>query len=170
MRNAAAHASTLQTYGDVLALQQTQLGIIQNDVSDGNARLCDRLDNLKDRRNISTEFRIPDGKNVTRTPNKCHISSRNSSSARFRLPLMAWLAGRTWEISVCQSQASWTLQIHTINYRAPETLAFQFVRAGNVTAVERLLRAGELSIWDMTEIGSRDVTLLGVSMAPIQNH
>jgi len=165
MRNAAAHASMLQRHGDMLALQQMQLGSIQHDVSEGNARLCDRLEDLRDKRDVSNGSQNchEPQKWVTRPTKKRYFSSRNRSSVRFRLPLLAWLSGRTWEIAICQSQASWTLQVNPINYRAADSLAFRYVREGNITAVEKLLFAGELSIWDVTnERWSEQTTLLGV--------
>jgi hypothetical protein len=165
MRNAAAHASMLRSYGDVLALQQMQLGSIQSGMSDGQARLYDRLDNLVDHRNASRGSQAP---HDTRVSNKRYFSSRIRNAVKFRLPLMGWLAGRTWEIALSQSQGSWGLKLNPINYRAPETLAFRYVREGNITAVDRLLRAGELSIWDViTNEYSRQITLLGVRVAPI---
>jgi hypothetical protein len=85
---------------------------------------------------------------------------------RFRLPLLAWLSGRTWEIAFRQSQASWTLQVNPIYYWAAESLALQYVREGNIAAVKKLLHAGELSIWDVTKTGKRHTTLLGVSVKP----
>jgi hypothetical protein len=169
MRNAAAHASKLQTYGDVLALQKMQLSSIQDEISDGNARLYDQLEDLKNHRNTSKESQIlqEPQTHVTRSSNPRYVGSRNRSSIRFRLPIMSWLAGRTWEIAVGQSQASWTLQIHPINFRPRESLAFRYVREGNITAVDRLLRAGELSIWDVTTTGfDRQTTLLGVRVDP----
>jgi hypothetical protein len=163
MRNAAAHASKLQTYGDVLALQQMQLGSIQDEISDGKARLYDQLEDLRDHRQASKGFQpFSEPQNcVTRSSNKRYFSSKNRKSVRFRLPLLAWLSGRTWEIAVNQSQASWTLHIHPVYYRASESPAFKYVRDGNITAVDKLLRAGELSIWDVATSGVQ-TTLLGV--------
>jgi hypothetical protein len=168
MRNAVAHASTLQTYGDVLALQQTQLGSIQNKLSAGNARLSDQLEDLSDHLKAakgSQLFSEPQTC-VTRSSDERYFSSKNRSSVRFRLPLLAWLSGRTWEIAFRQSQASWTLQVNPIYYRAAESLALQYVREGNIAAVKKLLHAGELSIWDVTKTGKRHTTLLGVSVKP----
>lgn len=170
MRNAASHASALQNHSDILALQQMQLHSIQHDISHGNARLYNQLEDLKDHRNTShgSRFTHEPQTNATRSSNKRYISSRKHRALRFRLPLLSWLAGRTWEIAVGQSQASWTLQIHPVNYRAPESLAFRYVREGNVTAVDKLLRAGELSIWDVsTDLLSAPITLLGVRVAAI---
>jgi len=166
MRNAATHASTLQMHGDILASQHMQLGNIHHDVSYGHSRLYDQLEDLKKNRDISKgpqRFYEPQTHVTRTTSGKRYVSSKNHSSVRFRLPLLAWLAGRTWEIAVGQSQASWTLQIHPVNYRPRESLVFRYVREGNITAVDRLLRAGELSIWDVTTTGvKRQTTLLGV--------
>jgi hypothetical protein len=162
MRNAAAHASTLQTYGDVLALQQMQLGSIHNDISDGNTRLCDQLEDLKTHRNVSKGSQVSSElQTVTRASNKHYFSGRNRSSMRFRLPLMAWLASRTWEIAVSESNALWTWRVNPINYRPADSPVFDYVRGGNIAAVAKLLHARELSIWDVT----RNTTLLGVRMA-----
>jgi hypothetical protein len=163
MRNAAAHTSKLQTYGDVLALQQMQLGSIQDKISDGNARLDDQLKDLRDNRKAPKGFQPFSEPHTcaTRPSKKRYFSSRNRSLIRFRLPLLAWLSGRTWEIAVNQSQASWNLHIHPVHYRASESPALQYVREGNITAVDKLLRAGELSIWDVAT-SSFQTTLLGV--------
>ena len=165
MRNAASHASMLQRHGDILALQQMQLDGIQHDVSDGNSRLYDQLENLKTHCNtIKGPQPFHDKQtHVTRSSKKSYASSKTRSSLRFRLPLMAWFADWTWEIAVCQSQASWTLQVHPINYRASESLALRYVREGNIPAVDKLLREGELSIWDVTMTRYKtQTTLLGV--------
>jgi len=169
MRNAAAHASTLQSYGGVLAMQQTQLGNLQQDVSDGNARLYDQLEDLKGHRKASKgshPFREPQD-NVTRASNKRYFNSRSRISMRFRLPLLAWLSGRTWQIAVSQSQASWTLQVHPMNYRPGDSPVFRYVQEGDVAAVRALLSAGELSVWDLStdEEFSRHTSLLGVSIS-----
>lgn len=170
MRHAAAHASTLQRHGDILVLQQMQLGSIQHDVSDGNSRLYNQLQDLKDHRNASKGLQDPqcfrEPQNVVaQASDKRYFSNKNRSSMRFRLPLMGWLSGRTWEIAVSQSQASWILQVQPINFRAPDTIAFRYVREGNITAVDKLLRAGELSIWDVTtDDFSHSRTLLEVSI------
>lgn len=168
MRNAAAHASTLQSYGDVLAMQQMQLGNLQQDVSDGNARLYDQLEDLKDHRKASKgshPYRESQD-SVTRASNKRYFNSRSTSSMRFRLPMLAWLSGRTWQIAVSQSQASWTLQVHPINYRPDDSLVFRYVQKGDVAAVRALLSAGELSVWDFsTDEFSHHTSLLGVSIS-----
>ena len=64
-----------------------------------------------------------------------------------------------------QSQASRSLHIHPVYYRASDSPALQYVREGNITAVDKLLRAGELSIWDVeTTTPWVQTTLLGVRM------
>jgi hypothetical protein len=169
MRNAASHASTLQRHGDILALQQMQLGSIQHEISNGNARLYDQLDDLKNHRTAVNGRQVLQATqtDVTQSSNKCYISSKTRNSVRFRLPLMGWLAGRTWEIAVSQSQASWTFQINFINYRAPDSVAFRHVREGNIMAVDELIRAGQLSIWDVPiDEFSKGPSLLSVSVAP----
>lgn len=169
MRNAASHASTLQRHGDILALQQMQLGSIQHEISNGNARLYDQLDDLKNHRTAVNGRQVLQATqtDVTQSSNKCYISSKTRNSVRFRLPLMGWLAGRTWEIAVSQSQASWTFQINPINYRAPDSVAFRHVREGNIMAVDELIRAGQLSIWDVPiDEFSKGTTLLSVRVAP----
>jgi len=169
MRNAAAHASTLQRHGDILALQQMQLSSIQSDVSNGNARLYDQLEGLKEHRNAFEGSQTPQEMqtHATRASNKRYFSSRNKTSMQFRLPLLAWLTGRTWQIAVSQSQASWTLQIHPINYRSQDSVVFRYVQKGDVAAVRALLSAGELSVWDVsTDEYSQQISLLGVSVPP----
>jgi hypothetical protein len=165
MRNAAAHASTLRRYGDVLALQQTQLGSIQHDVSDGNARLYDQLEDLKDHRKASQGSQIfhePQG-HVARSFSRRYIGNKKRNLLRLQLPLMAWLTGRTWEFAMCESESLWTWNLHPVNYRPPDLLAFRYVREGNISAVEKLLHARELSIWDVTmNEFSEQVTLLEV--------
>jgi hypothetical protein len=165
MRNAAAHASTLRSYGDVLALQQTQLGSIQHDVSDGNARLYDQLEDLKNYRKASQGSQIshePHGQ-VVRSSGRRYIGIKKRNLLRFRLPLMAWLTGRTWEFAMCESESLWTWNLHPINHRPSDLLAFRYVREGNIPAVEKLLHARELSIWDVAmDRSSGPVNLLEV--------
>jgi hypothetical protein len=165
MRNAAAHASTLQSYGNVLALQQMQLGSIQNDISDGNARLYDKLEDLRDHRKTSQGpqiFHEPQG-HVARSFRRRYVGTKKRNLLQFQLPLMAWLTGRTWEFAMCESESMWTWNLHPVNYRPSDTLAFRYVREGNIPAVEKLLLARELSIWDVTrDRFSRQVTLLEV--------
>jgi hypothetical protein len=165
MRNSAAHASTLRSYGDVLALQQAQLGNIQHQVSDGNARLCDRLEDLKDHRKASSGTQIfhePRG-NVARSFRRRYIGTKKRNLLRFRLPLMAWLTDRTWELAMCESESLWSWNLHPVNFRPPDLLAFRYVQEGNIPAVEKLLLARELSIWDVTmDEFSDQVTLLEV--------
>lgn len=168
MRNAASHASILQRYCDLLGLQQMQLGSIQHNIADGNSRLHDQLKGLNSHPNATKgpQTHGPQTR-VTRSFQERCKASKDKRSLRFRLPLMGWLAGRTWEIAVGQSQASWTLQIHPINFRPRESLAFRYVREGNITAIDRLIHAGELSIWDVTTTGvKRPTTLLGVRATP----
>ena len=168
MRNAAAHASTLQSYGNVLALQHMQLGSIQNDISDGNARLYDQLEDLRDQQNASKGSQtFGEQQTVARSSNKRYFGSRNRSAMRFRLPLMAWLASRTWEIAVRESDALWTWSVNPVNYRPADSLVFGYVRRGDIVVVERLLRARELSIWDVT---SENTTLLGVGMTSMESY
>lgn len=170
MRNAAAHASILQNHSDLLVLQQMQLGRLQQDVSDGNARICNQLENLNSRRNAiqcSQTFQGPQTLVTQTTSDKRYIymKRKNRSSLRFRVPLLPWLTGRTWEIAMNQSQASRSLHIHPVYYRASDSPALQYVREGNITAVDKLLRAGELSIWDVeTTTPWVQTTLLGVRM------
>jgi len=168
MRNAASHASILQRHGDLLGLQQVELGSIQHNITDGNSRLYDQLKGLTSHQNATKGPQTHGPQtHVTRSFQKRYTASKDKRSLRFRLPLMGWLAGRTWEIAVGQSQASWTLQVHPIHFRPRESLAFRYVREGNITAVDRLLRAGELSIWDVTTTGvKRPTTLLGVRATP----
>lgn len=166
MRNAAAHASILQSYGNALALQHMQLGSIQNDISDGNARLYDQLEDLKDHRKASQGpqiFHEPQG-HVVQHSRRRYIGTKKRNLLQFQLPLMAWLTGRTWEFAMCESESLWTWNLHPVNYRPSDTLAFRYVREGNIPAVEKLLLARELSIWDVTtDERSRKVTLLEVS-------
>jgi hypothetical protein len=165
MRNAAAHASILQSYGNALALQHMQLGSIQNDISDGNARLYDQLEDLKDHRKASQGpqiFHEPQG-HVVQHSRRRYICTKKRNLLQFQLPLVAWLTGRTWEFAMCESESLWTWNLHPVNYRPSDTLAFRYVREGNIPAVEKLLLARELSIWDVTtDERSRQITLLEV--------
>jgi hypothetical protein len=165
MRNAAAHASTLRSYGDMLALQQMQLGSIQQDISNGNARLYDQLDDLKTHRTAikgTQIFHEPQG-HVASSSGKRYIRIKKRNLLQFQVPLMAWLTGRTWEFAMCESESLWTWNLHPVNYRPPDLLAFRYVREGNISAVEKLLHARELSIWDVTTNDfSEQVTLLEV--------
>jgi hypothetical protein len=162
MCNAAAHASILQSYGNALALQHMQLGSIQNDISDGNARLYDQLEDLRDHRKASQIFHEPQG-HVARSVRRRYIGTKKRNLLQFQLPLMAWLTGRTWEFAICESESMWTWNLHPVNHRPSDTLAFRYVREGNIPAVEKLLLARELSIWDVTrDDSSRQVTLLEV--------
>jgi hypothetical protein len=165
MHNAAAHASTLKSYGDVLALQQMQLGIIQQNISDGNARLYDQLDDLKTHRTAikGTQIFHEPQEHVARSSGRRYVGTKKRNLLRFRLPLMAWLTGRTWEFAMCESESLWTWNLHPVNHRPSDLLAFRYVREGNIPAVEKLLHARELSIWDVTlDEFSRPVTLLEV--------
>ena len=165
MRNAAAHASILQSYGNALALQHMQLGSIQNDIFDGNARLSDQLEDLKDHRKTPQGpqiFHEPQG-HVARYSRRRYIGTKKRNLLQFQLPLMAWLTGRTWEFAMYEAESLWTWNLHPVNYRPSDTLAFRYVREGNIPAVEKLLLARELSIWDVTTNEfSRQVTLLEV--------
>ena len=165
MRNAAAHASILQSYGNALALQHMQLGSIQNDISDGNARLYDQLEDLRDHRKASQGSQIfhePQG-HVVQHSRRRYIGTKKRNLLQFQLPLMAWLTGRTWEFAMYEAESLWTWNLHPVNYRPSDTLAFRYVREGNIPAVEKLLLARELSIWDVTtDRFSRQVTLLEV--------
>ena len=165
MRNAAAHASILQSYGNALALQHMQLGSIQNDIFDGNARLSDQLEDLKDHRKTPQGpqiFHEPQG-HVARYSRRRYIGTKKRNLLQFQLPLMAWLTGRTWEFAMYEAESLWTWNLHPVNYRPSDTLAFRYVREGNIPAVEKLLLARELSIWDVTmDDDLRQVTLLEV--------
>jgi hypothetical protein len=165
MRNAASHASTSQRHGDILALQQMQLGSIQHNISDGNARLHDQLENLKNYPKASQGSQIfhdPQG-HVARSFSRRYIGTKKRTLLRFQMPLMAWLTGRTWEFAMCESESLWTWNLHPVNYRPSDLLAFRYIREGNIPAVEKLLLARELSIWDVTtDEFSDQVTLLEV--------
>jgi hypothetical protein len=165
MRNAASHESTLRSYGDVLALQQMQLGSIQQDISDGNARLYDQLGDLKTHRTAikGTQIFHEPQEHVARSSGRRYVSTKKRNLLQFQLPWMAWLTGRTWEFAMCESESLWTWNLHPVSYRPPDLLAFRYVREGNIPAVEKLLRARELSIWDVTmNEFSEQVTLLEV--------
>jgi hypothetical protein len=142
-----------------------QLGSIQNDISDGNARLYDQLEDLKGHRKTpqgSQTFHEPQG-HVARHSRRRYIGAKKRNLLQFQLPLMAWLTGRTWEFAMYESESLWTWNLHPVNYRPSDTLAFRYVREGNIPAVEKLLLARELSIWDVTTGDfSQQVTLLEV--------
>lgn len=79
---------------------------------------------------------------------------------RSRLPLL--LVKHTWEFALRESEGCWTFGVHPVNYRPSNTPAFHFVQIGDVAALENLLSAGELSVWDVLEYDYGPGTLLGV--------
>lgn len=163
MRDSLTQASTLQRHSDLLAVQQMQLSSIHHDIFEGNTWLAGQLTDLIDQRNTSKDPQTyDDGSGSPR-----YMGSKARSLLRVRLPLLSGLTGRTWELAVGESQGAWTFQVHPINYRPSDTPAFHYVRAGNIVAVERLLRARELSIWDVTsDKFSSHTNLLGVRPRP----
>lgn len=44
--------------------------------------------------------------------------------------------------------SGWMFQLQPVNYRPHDSFAFQVVRSGNVSAVQRLLDLGQLSVRD----------------------
>ena len=142
-----------------------QLGSIQNDISDGNARLYNQLEDLKDHRKASqgSQFLHEPQGHVAQISRRRYTGTKKRNLLQFQLPLMAWLTGRTWEFAMYEAESLWTWNLHPVNYRPSDTLAFRYVREGNIPAVEKLLLARELSIWDVTrDRFSRQVTLLEV--------
>ena len=58
----------------------------------------------------------------------------------------------------------WTFQLSPINIRPAHTVAFDFVRAGDVGAVRELLRSRKLSVRDCEQTNNGVSTLLEVSI------
>lgn len=60
------------------------------------------------------------------------------------------LTSRTWVFALRESEGCWTFGLRPINYRSSGTAAFHYVQTGDIVAVQKLLAAGELSIWDVS--------------------
>lgn len=168
MRASAVQLSTLQRYGNILASHQKQLGSIQDEVSNGNTRLCDQLTSLEHQRDVSIRSETVCGpQTLVRSSKGRFIGNKGRRQLRFRFPPLHWLTSWTWELAMSRSQGSWTFDVHPINYRPIDTPAFDYVRKGNVVAIEKLFREGELSIWDFAwdeELGEY-MTLLKVLLS-----
>lgn len=91
--------------------------------------------------------------------NRHHAGNKQRRILQVRLRL---LAKRSWEFAMRESQGYWTVGLHHINHRPSDAHAFHYVRTGNIEAVDKLISARELSIWDAAEDMSGSYTLLQV--------
>lgn len=91
----------------------------------------------------------------------------HDNSHRLRVKLPRWFTSCVWEFGVLESDNMWTYQIRSINVRPSRTLAFDFdfVRSGDVKAVWRLIRSGDLSVHDHEDCPTVNYSILEVILA-----
>lgn len=158
MRNSANQALALQRHNDLLAMQQLQLSVIQQDVSFGNALIVSQGTGLG-----AINPDIQSAQSSRQQPTR----QRKHDLFRLRLPLPYWLSSRTWTLAASHSQGSWTMALRPVNRRPfASTTAFDCIRTGDLASLQQFLDTGELSMWDVTKVPSRnrELTLLGVCM------
>lgn len=154
MRNSLNQAMTLQRHCDLLALQQSQLGCIQDKVSNSKALVTSEVK--------ASSTGDHEGKFAA-------MSRRHRArQKRFCLPLPIWLTSRTWMVATFQSHGSWTMEIHPVNRRPFGAAAFDCIRRGDIAGLQKGLDTGNLSIWDVIpcSLNGPHTTLLGVCERP----
>lgn len=80
-------------------------------------------------------------------------------SIKLRLP--AWFCSRVWEVSQTHYHNGWDLSIRTWNERPRTSDIFRHAAVGNVKGVERLLRDGKASLFDVD--GNRSLLWVSVT-------
>jgi hypothetical protein len=87
---------------------------------------------------------------------------KDGTEHKFRLALPRRLVKCIWEFSVLECDNAWTFQLKPVNIRPAHTYAFDFVRAGDVSAVRELMRSRQLSIQDREQHANGSWNLLEV--------
>jgi hypothetical protein len=158
MQQAAKH-------GAALSLQSQQLEKLQTSVESGNLALIGHITTLTSQGVIPSKTPVQCALSGHEIPPKCSVRKRAKQGAdyTFRLRLPRRLVNCVWEFGLYERDCVWTLQLKPINIRPASTYVFDFVRAGDVGAVRRLLESGQMSIHDRQTFKNGSRSLLEVS-------
>lgn len=160
IRQAARNASSL-------TLQNQQLKILQASVESGQVALINHMTGFATATQVATssDSSLQSSSIEDVKDNRTAIRrSRHGKSRRFRVSLPRWLVGRVWELGLHECDNVWTLQLAPMNVRPARTYVFDFVRAGDVEAVRKLIGSRQLSVQDrvFTDTWEDPITLLEV--------
>jgi hypothetical protein len=158
MRESARHAAAL-------TLQAQRLDMLQTAVESGNLALIGHITTFASQQATSSGSNPPQQVNGNRSVaggKKLPKRSRNGTEYKFRLALPHRLVKCIWEFSVHECDNAWTFQLKPVNIRPARTYAFDFVRAGDVSAVRELMISRQLSIQDREQSSIGSGTLLEV--------
>ena len=67
----------------------------------------------------------------------------------YRLNL-AWFTGKLWDIAAVQAENGWKIQTRTWNLVSPNSDIFSACREGDLRTVQKLLKSGAASIYDLS--------------------
>lgn len=142
MREMARHASAL-------TIQRHDIERLQTSVDTGQVTLINHITGFASQLAAnSASIPLSASSEYMSTSRVATKTSRYGKSRRFRVSLPRWLVGRIWELGLHQCDNVWTVQLASINVRPARTYVFDFVRAGDVEAVRKLLNSGQLSVQD----------------------
>jgi hypothetical protein len=158
--------------------QNERLDSLERAVASGNLALLERIQVPETRQLVED----PESQELVKAPkpiepqrlelalndNKRHMTSddrrKRTWLCKFRVSLPLWLVNRVWEFGLREADGGWTAQLYPIMVRPRDTYVFDFVYSGDVDAVRRLLRSGQLSVRDHVQHWDGLMNLLQVSV------
>lgn len=82
-----------------------------------------------------------------------YTRKERQNKPRYRLRLRGWFTNRIWDIALGQAQGGWDIRLRTWNVRPHHSKIFRLCEAGDLEGVQKLMAAGEASVWDTTMYG-----------------
>lgn len=146
---AARNNSVLQAQNQILLAYRDQLRQIEDRLNARNTAGFIRSSTAVTR-GRSTSMKHSSGSD-SRNPTSQNASQKYSNRPlrrKFRVSLPRWFSDCVWEFGILDAGSGWMFQLQPVNYRPHDSFAFQVVRSGNVSAVQRLLDLGQLSVRD----------------------